>query len=119
MAHFFESGYPEDSNAYVTEKNQLRKLTIRMGGKVHVRLWGGGPNGEALQVAPKDTAWASITDLPGPWAPDTRMFRITPSQTGSTQVEAKTVTGSVWASAELTVTPLSRRSGGPKMGNDG
>lgn len=119
MAHFFASGYPEDNSAYAVDNGHVRKITVRTGGKVHVGLWGGGANGEPLQVAPRDNPLASITDVPGPWAPDTRMFRITASQAGSTQIEARTPAGAVWASAELSITPLSRRAGGPRMGNDG
>jgi hypothetical protein len=118
MAHFFPSGYPEDANAYLTENGQVKSVVVRMGSKVHLGLFGGGPMNESLSVRPKEIALAAIAEVPGPWAPDTRMFELTPKRAGASLIEAKTVTNLIWATAELTVTPPSRRAGGPNLGTD-
>ncbi len=119
VAHFFPSGFPEDTSCYLVDNRQVRRVTLAVGTRPRVGLWGQGPANEALAVAPKDSSLAQIAELPGPWAVNTRMFQLSGIKAGNTVIEAKTLAGLNWATADLVVLPQTRRGAGPRRGKNG
>lgn len=80
---------------------KLNKQTIGVGHYATVGLWGGGPAGESLKVAPNDPSVVTVTEQAA--RGDVRVFHVTGKKSGNSMLEAKTATGSVWAFMQIEV----------------
>lgn len=74
-------------------------LSVSKGRYTEIALWGGGPNGETLVVAPNAVGTVEVVEYAGPErASDTRVFQVNGKSNGNVMVEARLGRGGpVWA----------------------
>jgi hypothetical protein len=86
-----------------TVKTQTQSIAI--GQNAHIGLWGGGPAGEDLIVAPANPNICAVHEEPKPagW-PHWRHFLITALSDGETAVNASVKSGGAWATMTVRVT---------------
>jgi hypothetical protein len=71
---------------------------------MHDFLWGGGPNGEALDVRPADTSVIQLVKVaPASRGSDLRAFSIRGIRIGETTLDARLPSGSSWATTNIAV----------------